>query len=179
MIKEAIVVAAGHPREASAVGEHRSIALWAIEPDQRARSGTLMRRQRAAPGRESLTQFFPGAPVPSVSNMAEPRRDLSLRHRGPRPDRLSACAARVSRRTHLVQSTKRGRQVVGLGKRALAGGFPRAIDVEHGPGVSCSIHQSPGLLVVGERASQEISEKKRAQGFDRFLRQRRSQTRER
>src|SRR5579883_650021 len=36
MIKEAIVFAAGHKREASEVGEHRSIAILAIEPDQRA-----------------------------------------------------------------------------------------------------------------------------------------------
>jgi hypothetical protein len=54
----------------------------------------------------------------------------------------------------------------------LPGGFPRAIDVEHGPGVSRSIHQPSGLLVVREWASEQIIEKECTQGFDRFLGQR-------
>jgi len=51
--------------------------------------------------------------------------------------------------------------------------LPRAVDVKDHPAVSRSIHQPSGLLVVGEWASQQIIEKEHAQGFDRFLRQRR------
>ena len=51
----------------------------------------------------------------------------------------------------------------------MAGGFPRAVDIEHGPGVARSIHQSSGLLVGGKRTREQIIEKKRAQGFDWLL----------
>jgi hypothetical protein len=44
----------------------------------------------------------------------------------------------------------------------LAGGFTRAVDVKHHPGVSRSIHQSSGLLVVREWPTEQIIEKDRA-----------------
>jgi hypothetical protein len=44
----------------------------------------------------------------------------------------------------------------------LAGGFTRAINVKDHPGISCSIHQISRVLVVRERATQHIIEKKRA-----------------
>jgi hypothetical protein len=55
----------------------------------------------------------------------------------------------------------------------LAGSFPRPVDVKHHPGVSRTIHQPCGLLVVREWTSKQIIEKERPQGFDRFFRQRR------
>ena len=96
---------------------------------------------------------------------------MSLRNRCARANNLPALAARVTRRTDLIQSTKGRRQGLSLGKRALAGGFPRAVDVKYHPGVSRSIHQSSRLLVVREWAAQQIIEKERAQSLDRFCRQ--------
>jgi hypothetical protein len=55
----------------------------------------------------------------------------------------------------------------------LAGGFTRPVEVKDRPGVSRSLHQPCGLLVVGQWASEQIIEKERPQSFDRFLPQRR------
>jgi hypothetical protein len=55
----------------------------------------------------------------------------------------------------------------------LAGSFPRAVDIEHGPGVALSIHQSSGLLVGGQRTREQIIEKECTQRFDRSLGKRR------
>ena len=48
----------------------------------------------------------------------------------------------------------------------MAGSFPRAVDIEHGPGVAFSIHQSSGLLVMGERTCEQIMEKECAERFN-------------
>jgi hypothetical protein len=43
-----------------------------IQPQERARSVELIRGEILANGRKPLAQFFPIAPVPSVSETAEP-----------------------------------------------------------------------------------------------------------
>jgi hypothetical protein len=55
---------------------------------------------------------------------------------------------------------------VGLGEGALAGNFPRPVDVTDHPDVSRSIHQSSGVCVGRERAREQIIETERAQGFN-------------
>jgi len=91
---------------------------------------------------------------------------MSLRNHRARPDDLSALAPRVASGTDVIQPAKSGRQVVGLGKCALAGGFSCAIDVYDHPGVPCSIHQPSRLLVGRQWAGKQIIEKERAQRFD-------------
>ena len=71
-----------------------------------------------------------------------------------------------------------------LGQGALAGRLTRPIDIKDHPGVSCSIHQAPGLRLVGvvgvvqERATEQVIETERAQGFDGCFGQRRQKARE-
>jgi len=48
----------------------------------------------------------------------------------------------------------------------LASRLPCAINVKDDPGVSRSIYQPSGLLVVGDRTTQKVIEKQRAQRFD-------------
>jgi hypothetical protein len=48
----------------------------------------------------------------------------------------------------------------------LAGRLPRAVEIKDDPGVSLSIPQPPDLLLVRERASEQIVEEEGAQGFD-------------
>jgi hypothetical protein len=54
MIKQVIVFATGHKREPSHIGEHRSIAVLPIEPEQCAFLWKLMSRQTPANGRKPL-----------------------------------------------------------------------------------------------------------------------------
>jgi len=131
----------------------------------------LIRRQIAANGRQPLAQFFPISPIPAVAETAEPLITVRLRYRCSRPYDFPTLAASVARRTDLIQSAKSGRQLVGLGKRPLAGGFPCAINIKDDPGLTCSIYQTPSLLVRGEGSSEQVIEKKRAQRFDGFFRQ--------
>src|SRR5579883_976554 len=121
-----------------------------------------MRCQIAANGRESLTQFFPVAPVPSVSEIAEPLRAMRLRYRGPRPDHFPALAAPVARGTYLIQPARGWGKVIRLRKRTLPSRFPRAVDVEDRPAPTCSIRQTPSLLVRSEWTAQQVIEKERA-----------------
>jgi hypothetical protein len=100
---------------------------------------------------------------------------MSLRDNRARPDDLPALAPSVARSTYLVQATVWCRQVFCLWQSALAGRLTGAIDIKDHPGASCSIHQTPrfpSLLLVGERAAEQIIEKERAQGFDGCLSQR-------
>ena len=120
-----------------------------------------------------MPQFFPISSVPSVPETAEPLIAVRLRNRCPRPDDFSPLAAAVARRTDLIQSAKSGRKIVGLGKSALAGSFPCAINIKDDPGLTCSIHQPSRLLVGRERTAQQIIEEECAQRFNGYLRQRR------
>ncbi len=61
----------------------------------------------------------------------------------------------------------------GLGPRTLTGRFTCAIEIKDDPLAALSIDQAPGLLLVGKRATEQIIEKERAQGFDGSLGQRR------
>ena len=131
-----------------------------------------MGRQIPANSGERFAQFLPIPPVPSIPETAEPLIAMRLRHRCPCSDHLSAFASSVARRTDVIQSAKGRRQGVSLRKRTLAGGFSRAVDVKHHPGVSRSIYQPSRLLVGRERARKQIIEKERAQSLDWFLRQR-------
>ncbi len=97
---------------------------------------------------------------------------MRLRNGCPCSDDFPSLAAPVARSTDLIQSAKRGRQLVGLGKRALAGGFTCAVNVKDGPGVSRSIYQSSRVLIVRKWTSEQIIEKEHAQRFDGFLSQR-------
>ena len=104
---------------------------------------------------------------------------VGLTDDGARPDDFPPLAPRVARSTDVIQPAKGRGQVFGLGQGALAGGFPRAIDVKDHPVVSRSIHQAPGLLARWrEWAAEQIIEKERAQGFDGLLGQRRQKARE-
>lgn len=166
MVEQTRVFPAGHQREASHIGEDRSIALLPVTPDQRAFWWELRGSQRPANGRESLASFLPRASVPTVAETAEPMGAVRLRHGGPRPDCLSAFATSIARCTDLVQPTKSRRQVLPLRESALPRRFPRPINVKDFPGVPHAIQQFPRLPVGCERASEQIIEKERAQRFD-------------
>ena len=89
-----------------------------------------------------------------------------------RPNHLPTLAAPVARSAHVIQPAKGWGQIFGLGQGALASCLTRAIQIKDYPGISCSIRQASRLLVVGERATLQIIEKERAQGFHRCLSQR-------
>jgi hypothetical protein len=130
----------------------------------------VMSRQIPTNGHKSFAQFFPIASVPTIAETAEPLITVHLSNRCPRSDDFPTLAAPVARSTDLIQSAKRGRQAVGLGKRALAGGLSCPIKIKDGPGAPCSIHQFSRLLVGGEWPSEQIIEQERAQRFDWSLR---------
>ena len=136
MIEQVIVFAARHKREASHISEHGPVAILPVKAQQGAFLRQGVDSQIPTNRGEPLAQFFPIAPVPTVAETAEPLIPVRLRHCCACPDNLSAFASPVARSTDLIQSTKRRREVVSLGKRALAGGFSRAINIKGDPGVS-------------------------------------------
>ena len=110
-----------------------------------------------------------------IAKGAEPLGTMSLADDGARAHHLPPLAPPVARRTDLIQSAKGWGQVLALRQGTLASGFTRAIDVKDYPARSCSIHQAPGLLLmggIGEGAAEQIVKKEGAQGFNGFLRQR-------
>lgn len=76
-----------------------------IEPEQRARSVEVIRRQILANGHESLTQFFPIASIPAVAKRAEPGVAMGLRNGCSDENNLSAFASLVARRIDVIQPT--------------------------------------------------------------------------
>ena len=107
---------------------------------------------------------------------------MSLTDDGARPHHLASLAPRVARGTDLIQPAKGRRQVFSLGQGTLSSRLACAIEIKDHPGVSRSIHQASGLLLVGvgrEGAALEIVEKEGTEGFDRFRCQRRQKARER
>jgi hypothetical protein len=97
---------------------------------------------------------------------------MGLRDSRAPPDDVPALAPGVVRSTHLIQATLWYRQGFCLWQSALAGSLSCAIDIKDDPGVSRSIHQTPGLLLVRERATKQIIEQEGTQGFDGRLSQR-------
>ncbi len=102
VIEEAIVLAAGHKREPSKIGEYGSIAILPIQPQQRARSFEVICRQISANGRESFAQFFPVSSIPTVPKRTEPVVTMSLRNDCSRPNNLPAFTAPLARCTDVV-----------------------------------------------------------------------------
>jgi hypothetical protein len=67
-----VLLATGHKSKARQIGEHRSGAILAVESEQGARLGELMRREVGRDGGETLTQLFSVASVAAVANRTEP-----------------------------------------------------------------------------------------------------------
>src|SRR5262249_24466628 len=120
MIKQVIIFATGHKREASHIGEHYPVAILAIEAQQRAFWWMLVCRQIPPNGRNCLAQFLSISAIPTVPKPAEPLITVCLSNRCPRSHDFPTLAAPVARCTDVIQSAKSERQVVGLGKCALA-----------------------------------------------------------
>jgi len=72
MIEEVRVFPTHHEREACHIGEHCSIAVLPIEPEQCAFLWKLMSCQIPANGRKPLAQFFPVSPIAPGAETAEP-----------------------------------------------------------------------------------------------------------
>ncbi len=114
VIEHAVLLAAGHKREPSHIGEDGSGAILPVEPQQGARSFELRRREIAPNGQEPLAQFLPVPPVATMAKRAEPLVAMGLSNRGARANHLPAFAARVSRSAPLIQPTIRRRKFIGL-----------------------------------------------------------------
>ena len=178
MIEQVVVFATAHKRKPCHIGDHGPIAILPIQPQQRARSFELIRRQIPANGGERLAQFFPIPPVPSIPETAEPLITMRLRHCCPCPDNLPAFATSVARGADVTQPAKGWGKLISLGQGALPGCLPCPIKVKDHPAVPCSIPQPSGLLVRRQRAGEQIIEKERAQGFDWSLGERCQKARE-
>ena len=72
MIKDAVLFATRHKREASQVREDCSRAVLAVEPQQGMLRQELLRREVARDGGKRLSQFLSVAPVAFVAKGAEP-----------------------------------------------------------------------------------------------------------
>src|SRR5512135_220262 len=178
MIKDAVLFATRHKREASQVRENCSRAVLAVEPQQGLFRQELLRREVARDGGKRLSQFLSVAPVAFVAKTAEPLEAVGLADDRARPYHLPALAPSVARSTHLIQPAKGLRQVFRLRQRPLPSGFTRAINVENNPRVVRSIHQTSDLLFMRERATEQIIEKEGAQGFNGRFSQRCQKARE-
>ena len=141
MIKHAVLFAAGHEGEARQIGENRSRAILAVQPQQGALFRQLVRREVASNGRKRLSQFHTVAPIASVAKRAEPLVRMSLTDDGTSAHDLPALAPCVARGADVIESAKGCGQRLGLGQGALASRFPRAIHIKDHPRVASSIHQ--------------------------------------
>jgi len=174
MIEHAVFFATGHKGKAGQIGEHRPGAVLAIKPQQDVFLWELVCREIATNGRERFPQFLSVSPV--ASGAPKPPSRLSavrLRNRRARPDDLPTFAPFVAGGTHLIQPAEGLRQVLGFRQGALTGGFTRAINSKDHPPAARSIYQTPGLLVVRHRTTEQIVQKQRAQDIHRGLRPRR------
>jgi hypothetical protein len=81
-------------------------------------------------------------------------------------DDFPTLAPVVPSRTDLIQATLGSRQILRLRQGALASGLTRPIDVEDLPLSTCSVQQFASLLLLSERAREQILHKARAQGFN-------------
>jgi hypothetical protein len=115
MIEQVIVFATGHKREPSHIREHCPIPILSVEPQQGAFLWEPIGSQILTNGRKPLAQFLPIAPVSPTPETAEPLIAMRLRNGCPCSDDFPPLAARVSRCTHVIQSTKRRGQIVSLG----------------------------------------------------------------
>ena len=115
MIEQVIVFAARHKREPSHIGEHGSVTILPIEPEQRARRFELIRCQISANGRKPLAQFFPIASVPAVPETTEPLIAVRLSNRCSCPDDFPTLAAPVARSADVIQPAKGWEQIIALG----------------------------------------------------------------
>src|SRR5712691_5759813 len=114
-------------------------------------------------------QFFPVEPVARVGERAEPLRGMRLPDDRAGADDLPTLAPGVAGRAQLTQPPLGSRQLRGLWQGALAGRLARAIDVEDHSLPACSINQPAGLPCFVQWTREQIFEKERAQGFDRWL----------
>jgi hypothetical protein len=162
VIEYRVLFAAGDKGEAGQIGEDGPRAILPVEPEQDTRLWDLVRREVARDRRECLAQFRSVASVASVAKTAEPLVAMGLRDNCARSDYLPALAPGVASSTHLVQATLWCRQGFCLWQRTLTGRLTRAIDIKDLPLTSRSIHQTPGLLLVRERATEQIIKKERA-----------------
>ena len=71
VIEHAVLFATGHIREASHIGEHGSVAILAVEPEQCTFWWELMGRQIPANGGEPLAQFLAIVPVAAIAETTE------------------------------------------------------------------------------------------------------------
>ncbi len=67
-----VVFATGDKHEASHVSQHSSIAILAVEAEQRVFMRELIRRQISANGSQALAELRSIVPVPAVAETAEP-----------------------------------------------------------------------------------------------------------
>jgi hypothetical protein len=166
MIKRAVLLATGHEGEASQVSQHGSGPILPVESKQAVRLWELVCSQVPTNSRETPAQFLPVAPVAFVPKTAEPLKAVSLADDGSRPYHLPTLASHVARGADLIQSAKGWGQIVSLRQGALASGFARLINIKDDPLTTHSIQQASRLLVVRERANEQIIQKERAQRFD-------------
>lgn len=103
MIKDTVLFAARHKREADQVREHRSRAILAIEPEEGLCMRKLVGCQIATDGSERLAQFLPLAPVTAVAKGAEPVETVGLTDDGARAYHLATFAPGVARSAHVLQ----------------------------------------------------------------------------
>jgi len=87
---------------------------------------------------------------------------VSLTDDGAGTDNFPSLAPRVTSSTDVIQPSKGRWQLFCLGEGALAGSLTGAIDVEDYPRGSLSIHQAACLLLLRERAAEQVIEKQAA-----------------
>ncbi len=169
MIEHGVLFAARHEGKARRIGEHGPGAILSVESKQGACLWELVRREVTRDGREALTQLLPVATVAPVAKRAEPLETMGLTNDGAGAHHLSTLTPFVARSTDVIQPAKGRGECFCLGQGTLAGCLTGAIEIKDHPGVSCSIHQTPGLLLIGvvrEWATEHIIEKKRAHSFN-------------
>jgi hypothetical protein len=177
--EELIVTATHHKRQSAPVGQDGSCAILPVEAQQHPFFRVVMGLSIALNDRDSPTQFGSVFPIAGVSKGSQTLMRMRWSHGGPAPHNFPSLASGVARRTEGTQATLWRRPIRRLRQRPLTRRFPRPINIEDEPAVPLPIPQPSCVLLCGKAASQQIFQKERPQGFDRFCGQRGSKAAER
>src|SRR5258708_24646852 len=168
-LQHCVVFAARHIGEACQIGDDSPRAILPIQPQQDQLLWQAIRLAVEPYRGHCPAQFFPVESVARVGERAEPLRGMCLRDGRAGADNFPALAPGVAGSAHLIQSTLGSRQFRDLWQGALAGSLAGAIDVKDHSLFACSINQSSCLPFFVQWAREQVFEKERAQGFDRWL----------
>src|SRR5712691_3248732 len=106
------------------------------------------------------------SPFPLFPKLPSRLSAVGLRNDGTGTDDFPTLAPGIPSRTDLIQATLGSRQILRLRQGARACRLTRPIDVEDLPLSTCSVQQFASLLLLSERAREQLLHKERAQGFN-------------